>query len=251
MSNQETSRLEMELALLEAMYPAQLHYDAPSRQVNFVCEGGGSALHLRLPERYPSAGTPDVISATDAAKTDLRAQTSHAVQKLGLTEGEEALDAVLAAFQQLLATRRDGVQSLLGENTTDEITRGDANQNQNQSNVNKKTTVIIWLHHLLNTNKRKLALSPPPSSPPVSGIAKPGYPGILIYAGPAAAVSEHVAVLKAQNWQAFQVRYEEEALWTLAHGEGVREVESMSDVVKAVQGTAGQKAEFLKAVGIK
>ena len=37
----------------------------------------------------------------------------------------------------------------------------------------------------------------------------------------------------------------------LTHGEGVKEVESMSDVVKAIEGTVEQKAEFLKAVGIK
>lgn len=62
---------------------------------------------------------------------------------------------------------------------------------------------------------------------------------------------EHVHALKAQNWQAFQVRYEGDELWVLTHGEGVKEVESMSDVVKAIEGTVEQKAEFLKAVGIK
>jgi hypothetical protein len=124
---------------------------------------------------------------------------------------------------------------------------------ENGNNTSK--TVIVWLHHLLNTNKRKLALSPPPSATPVSGCTKPGYPGILIYSGPASAVLEHINTLKAQNWQAFQVRYEEEELWTFSHGHGVKEMESMSDIVKSVgiEDHVGkkQKEEFLKAVGIK
>jgi hypothetical protein len=82
--------------------------------------------------------------------------------------------------------------------------------------------------------------------------------------------------LKAQNWAAFQVRFEEEVEWKFAHGEGVKEVESMADVVKLLEldeentstkngsnrsnkgvkdeGTGQgqkQKEEFLKAVGIK
>ncbi|CBX94960.1 hypothetical protein IAQ61_008403 [Plenodomus lingam] len=247
MSNQDAGRLETELDLLDAMYPDQLHYDFPSRELKFT--QGLSSLHLRLPESYPDAGLPDVISATDPSKTDLRVQIKDAIKGLGLTGGEEALDAFLAAFQQVLETTSTGQQD--DESSTSSLVRQTHGATLGQSVHQKPKTVIIWLHHLLNTNKRKLALSPPPSSPPVSGITKPGYPGVLIYSGPSSTVTEHVNTLKAQNWQAFQVRYEEEELWTLTHGEGVKEVESMSHVVKAVQGIATQKEEFLKAVGIK
>ena len=171
MSNHKASRLEIELDLLEAMYPAQIHYDTPSRQLKFSY--GASALHLRLPESYPDAGLPDVISATNASKTDLRVRTRDVVKELGLVEGEEVLDVIIAAFQQILETKVDCAAPSHRE--------CEQNTELPRAGQGQVRTVIIWLHHLLNTHKRKLALSPPPSSPPVSGITKPGYPGILIY----------------------------------------------------------------------
>lgn len=83
----------------------------------------------------------------------------------------------------------------------------------------------------------------------------------MIFSGPLPAVVEHVNTLKAENWQAFQVRYEEAELWDFAHGTGVKEVETMAEVVKSIELAGGklneegkgakQKSEFLKAVGIK
>ncbi|KAL2429953.1 hypothetical protein ABEF95_013460 [Exophiala dermatitidis] len=84
-------------------------------------------------------------------------------------------------------------------------------------------TVIIWLHHLLALSKRKLAVTPSTtahthtttgtlssssSSSGISGLTKPGYPGIMIFSGPRDLVDAHVAQLKGLNWQAFQVRYD-------------------------------------------
>jgi len=64
-------------------------------------------------------------------------------------------------------------------------------------------------------------------------------------------VNAHVGQLKSQNWQAFQVRFEVEDLeWVFVHGKGVKEVESMSEVVKDIEGNK-QKEAFLKAVGVK
>ncbi|CAN9286990.1 unnamed protein product [Alternaria alternata] len=240
MSDHGPTRLETELELLEAMYPDQTHYDPKSRELKFSHDNHASLL-LRLPESYPELGLPDIISATDAAKNDLRTRVKVAVKDVGLAEGEEALDAIVAAFQQVVDSA-PATSDASGDTTAG-------------ANDNTSKTVIVWLHHLLNTNKRKLALSPPPSTPPVSGITKPGYPGVLVYSGPSAAVTEHVNTLKAQNWQAFQVRYEEEELWHFVHGAGVKEMESMSEVVKSVklEGATGktQKEELLKAIGIK
>ncbi|KAF1831772.1 hypothetical protein BDW02DRAFT_504455 [Decorospora gaudefroyi] len=244
MSHPEDARLEIELQLLNAMYPGQTHYSPKSREFKFS-DDSHAALLLRLPDTYPEAASPDIVSATDAAKNDLRAHTKRAVKELGLAPGEEALDAVIATFLHVLA-------STTSPSPPDRDT-GPTPGTDDRLNTSK--TVIIWLHHLLNTNKRKLALSPPPSTPLVSGLTKPGYPGVLVYSGPASAVIEHVNTLKAQNWQAFQVRYEEQELWHFAHGTGVKEVESMSEVVKGVEREAatgkGHKEEFLKAVGIK
>jgi hypothetical protein len=243
MSDEGPTRLETELELLEAMYPDQTHYSSKSCEFKF--SDSHATLLLRLPESYPEAGLPDVISATDAAKNDLRTRVKSVVKELRLAEGEEGLDAIIAAFQQIL-------ESVPSPSDPAE-SKGPATSTQGNTNVSK--TVIIWLHHLLNTNKRKLALSPPPSAPPVSGLTKPGYPGILIYSGPSSAVTEHANMLKAQNWQAFQVRFEEEELWQFAHGMGVKEMESMGEIVKGVEvkDDTGrrQKEDLLKAIGIK
>jgi hypothetical protein len=242
MSDEGPTRLETELELLKAMYPDQTHYTSNSRELKF--SGSHASLLLRLPESYPEAGLPDVISATDAAKNDLRTRVKSAVKELRLAEGDEALDAIIATFQQVV----ESVPSK--SDATDQPTAS-----TQESTTNTSKTVIVWLHHLLNTNKRKLALSPPPSTPPVAGLTKPGYPGILIYSGPSSAVVEHINTLKAQNWQAFQVRYEEAERWHFAHGTGVKETESMSEIVKGVEIEAGagkkQKEELLKAIGIK
>lgn len=250
MSDDEPPRLATEIELLEAMYPGQAHYSPKSRELKFTHDSHASLL-LRLPENYPESGSPDIISAVDASRNDVRAQTKDAVKELSLVSGEEALDAIIAAFQQILET---------AASQSDARTQASNKHSHPISEQDTSTTpktVIIWLHHLLNTNKRKLALSPTS----LSGLTKPGYPGILVYSGPSKAVTEHVTVLKAQNWQAFNVRYEETEEWTFAHGKGVREVETMAEVAKGVE-CAGhgseiekrgrkQKEEFLKAVGIK
>jgi hypothetical protein len=230
MSEQEPSRLELEMELLEAMYPEQASYETKARELKFI--QNGALLQLRLPDSYPDSGLPDVITASDASKTDVRAATKTAIKELGLMEGEEALDAIIAAFQSVLESASTVQPSTVTTSPNDNDTY---------------RTVIIWLHHLLALTKRKLALSPSI----LSGITKPGYPGIMIFSGPASAVIEHVNTLKAENWQAFQVRYEEDLLWKFGHGRGVIEVETMAEVVKGVEGAKEQKDEFLKAVGIK
>lgn len=231
MLDHEPSRLEMEVELLEAMYPEQAAYDLKARELKFTQVG--AVLQLRLPESYPESGLPDVIAASNAAKTDVRTATKTAIKDLGLIEGEEALDAIIAAFQEVLES-----------NTTKQ---DDHRTPRHTVDTDAARTVIIWLHHLLALSKRKLALSPST----LSGLTKPGYPGIMIFSGPASAVTEHVNTLKAENWQAFQVRYEEDVLWEFGHGQGVKEMETMAEVVKGVEGRTGQKEEFLKAVGIK
>lgn len=265
MAEDHPSRLDNEIELLTAIYPDQANYAPKSRELKFTQEH--ATLQLRIPETYPESGFPDVLSATDAAKNDIRTQAKTAMQALNLPEGEEALDAIISAFQQVVSERLE-TSSIASAKSVKSSSSTKAGQKQDP---NKKKTVIIWLHHLLNTNKRKLCLSPS-----FAGITKPGYPGVLIYSGPAAAVDAHVSELKAQNWAAFQVRFEEEVEWKYAHGKGVREVESMADVVKllevaphheenknklkgkqtiskegALSQGEKQKEEFLKAVGIK
>lgn len=243
--DEEPSRLDTELDLLHAMYPDQIAFVEKSRELKFSQDS--SSLLLRLPATYPVSGSPDVISATDSSKTDIRDKIRRSVKELALEDGVEALDAIIAAFLQIL--ENDNAEAVPSA-------KGDAND---AAESQEHKTVVIWLHHLLNTNKRKLALSPAAS---VNGLTKPGYPGILVFSGPSSAVSEHVSTLKAQNWQAFQVRYEENESWSFSHGKGVNEVETMAEVVKSVELVDGdsagiskqgidQKEELLKAIGIK
>ncbi|KAK0938944.1 hypothetical protein LTR29_009434 [Friedmanniomyces endolithicus] len=226
-------RINTELSLLETMYPDQVQYSAKAREVKYKSTTG--AFVLRLPDEYldDSGDVPVVLSAS-AGNKDLRGSLKLKIDNLPL--GEEVLDSIISAFDELAeeAVERSPV-------ATD-------NDRQSGQTTDGKATVIIWLHHLLNTNKRKLALSTS-SSLGVSGVTKPGYPGVLLYSGEARAVHSLVNELKQQNWQAFQVRLEDDEEWMLSHGIGIIEVETMKEVVAEV-GEA-RKDVFLEAMRMK
>ena len=220
--NDNEKRLEMEMSLLEAMYPAEIMFHKKTKEVIYVSDSG--SLHLRIPEAYPSSEAPEVISANDAHKVDLRDKMKQKIQSLPF--GEEALDAVIAEFQALAADLQvDTQKSSVSSNVECEIKKICPSEGQGEA---KKTTVI-WLHHLLNTSKRKKVLARSVSE--ISGVSKPGYPGVLIFSGPARVVNDHVNELRQLNWQAFQIRLEEPQEWRFAHERGVVEVESLKDVV--------------------
>lgn len=240
-------RLDNELALVLAMYPDEVTWNPHSREATFRLPN--AALTLRLPDDYLTTGRPLVVSAS-AGKTDIGGEVKQRLQE-EFKPGEEILDAAMMIFDELAthleleATSSDeSPQPSLASPATTVTTNGSGSESE--SSGGEKATIVVWLHHLLNTNKRKLALSPDPS---VSGITKPGYPGVLVYSGPAKAVRAHVNELKGQNWAAFQVRLEEHEAWKFAHGSGVREVEGMGDVVAAVE--EGRKADFMQALKIK
>lgn len=262
-------RLGNELGLLEAMYPECIAFDSRRRELKYSPAPGDDGppkgvLVLRLPDHYPAKGLPDLITAKDANGLDARTQVSAAFSKLGVVEGEEALDAYILAFQEFI-----------NESAEDQLDRGqDAATTQEGKEDGKqqpRKTVVIWLHHLLNTNKRKLALSPSLDGASVSGLTRPGYPGVMVFSGPKDAVDSHVAELRAQRWQAFQVRYDSSeevaggrekgadgddkddgsfASWGFEHGAGVREVESLGEMALGIPG--GEHREtFLRVMGLK
>ena len=245
-------RLNTELSLLNAMYTSSLGYNPTSSELTFHCPSSPkSRLILRLPSDYPSKSTPQVISACDSSQQDVRSDVVKFVNELPTDEGE-VLDLILQSFSELIDQRcsTKPIDSPLNKSTSTTPTSP------------PEKTIIIWLHHLLATSKRKLALHPSISSNLISGITKPGYPGVLLFTGSQKAVDEHVSELKAQNWQAFQVRYEEEEVWELSHasgegggdgdgkGRGIREVESMAEVVAGIVGEE-RREMFLRVVGVK
>ena len=253
MAETTESRLSIELELLQAMYPDQVSYNPKSRDLKYTTSG--AHLHLRLPGTYPDSGIPDVISASNAAKRDLRDIVKQDIHEdSGIVEGEEALDAVIAIFGSVVEESNISDASLVNQgsnSTTVDITQSTTSTDTNPSSQ-KPLTIIIWLHHLLTLSKRKLATFP--TSPSVNGITKPGYPGVLVFSGPADAVREHVGVLRRENWQAWQVRWEGEEEWEFG-GRGVREVGTMGEVVRVVgegeDGDGERRRVFLRAVGIK
>ncbi|KAJ9637671.1 hypothetical protein H2201_006817 [Coniosporium apollinis] len=239
----DSSALEDELALLEAMYPEEVTYNTKSSEVTYVQANTYANLRLRIPPGYPSTALPDVISASGVQKQDLREQIRRIEKELLL--GEPALDAIIAGFQELAASVGENDQRRIDSNA--DHANGGRMRPSSEEPADKKLTTIIWLHHLLATSKRKQVLAP--TLPGVSGVSKPGYPGILIFSGPAGSVRQHVQELKQLKWQAFQVRYEEEEEWKLNHGTGVIEVETMGEVVKEI----GQerKEEFMSVMRMK
>lgn len=232
MASERNGRLATEIDLLESMYPDQATFDHKSQELSFTT--GNASLQLRLTHGYLVDCLPTVLAAS-AGKQDLRNSIKERIS--GQATGEEILDSIIMTFIET-------VESL---DTSDNV-EIDATELTSQEDT--KTTIIVFLHHLLNTNKRKLCLSP--SGHSVSGVTKPGYPGVLIYSGPSVAVHEHVNELKAQNWQAFQIRSELEGEeWDFKHGNGVIEVEAMGEVVAEVDVQPGRKEVFMEAMRMK
>jgi len=234
MTTSEDERLQTELSLLESMYPDQIQHSPQAREVSYKSSAG--TFTLRLPNEYLVDVLPQVLAA-NAGKDDVREQLKRQVNDC--QAGEEILDSIILAFNEIAESRN--TQEVPSVERKPDHRGVDSSQDQG------KATVIVWLHHLLNTNKRKQALSPPSNS--VSGLTKPGYPGVLVYSGPSRAVHEHVNELKHLNWQAFQIRLETEEEWVFGHGHGVREVEAMKDLVAEV-GEA-RKAEFMEAMRMR
>jgi mannose-6-phosphate isomerase-like protein (cupin superfamily) len=230
----ESNAKRDEIALIQAMYPEEVTWTPQSWLLTFLHKGGHFDLRVNLddPELLP-----DVVTAQARPNhEDLRNVVKEIISKQEV--GEPCLDAIITEFTEYLEDQDDiKVQEMVP--ATEESTLAGK-------------TVIIWLHHLLATGKRKLAISPTgPQASEVTGITKPGYPGVMIFSGPAAAVEAHVQELKSQRWQAFQVRYEGDETWSFTHGHGIVEVESMGDIVAEVEGTGEQKNNFMQAMKIK
>lgn len=257
METEAIERLGAELELLFAMYPESLVWSSKARELKYSHreedhkERTPAVLVLRLPESYPLAGSPQVISATGNRKEDLRSAAVSLFRSTETPAGEEVLDALLLAFADLVSSR--AAHQTDGDGQTHSPTRADKHA------LPSNRTVVIWLHHLLNTNKRKLALNPSVEGSKISGITKPGYPGVMIFCGEQNAVSSHVSELRSQKWQAFQIRFDSDdsddsndcqRVWRFSHGTGIQEVESMSDVAQAIDDVK-QREVFLGSIGVR
>lgn len=234
-SDQE--RLESELSLLNSMYPSDVSFNEKSKEVTFVPQDAAispAKLCIRLSDEYPSNSRPDVLIGS-VGPHDVRDEMRTIISSLPV--GVETIDAVFEAFLDVAIRIREEGQ----------VTR--ATPLETNSDEKDSITVIVWLHHLLSTTKRKAIQAPTGSS--VAGLVKPGYPGVLLFTGPSTQVQEHVRDLRGMNWQAFQVRAELEELWQLKHGYGVKEVETMAEIVENLGNDESRKAIFLESMKIK
>ena len=236
MASEQEERLSNELSLLESMYQEQVSLDFHAGEVTYTADGG--TCKLRLTSGYLVDSLPEVIIAKTKGNHDLRNVLRERIAETCIM-GEEVLDSTIGCFDGLLEERALEESEAVGNDD-------DTVENE-PSDAHYKATIIVWLHHLLNTNKRKQALTP--SSRLVSGVTKPGYPGMLVYSGPAKAVNDHVNELKQLNWQVFQLRLESVEEWQFVHGTGVVEVESMKEIVADIGDR--NRDEFMKAMKIK
>jgi hypothetical protein len=67
----------------------------------------------------------------------------------------------------------------------------------------------VWFHHIKSETKKAAIVSFSVDCG-VSGVCKPGFPGVLFVSGPSPAVDECLRRVKGLSWQAVQVRLEEE-----------------------------------------
>jgi hypothetical protein len=311
-------RLDAEISLLQAMYPDTLTFNTHTREVHYkststspasapstststsTCNASATAtLVLRIPSDYPDTGLPELISARDGNKDEVRDKTRRALatgnSALALEEGVEVLDQIITVFEDVVASASssssDQATSVRGATTTTTKNNNNSHHHHHHHHHHHEDspgkrqaatakTVIIWLHHLLATSKRKLAIAPTTTmhmhargheSTSVSGVTKPGYPGVMLFSGPRDLVDAHVQELKALNWQAFQVRYDSDeeqhpapassssststvastVEWPFTHERGkIVEVESMADLVRGIA-REQDKETFLRAVGVK
>lgn len=227
----ETRAVDDEVSLLQSMYPDEVSWLHTSSELTFKNSDG--TLRLRVPSDYPSNSSPTVIAATGPRNHDVRTAVKKTIDSQQL--GEPCLDAIISEYIDLIESLK-----------TTEETHAETQMDEPDRGAGK--TVVIWLHHLLATGKRKLALAPSSS---ISGITKPGYPGVMVFTGPAGEVGAHVQELKSQRWQAFQVRYEGDEIWSFGHGHGIVEVETLGEVVADVEANKEQREAFMSAMKIK
>jgi hypothetical protein len=68
--------------------------------------------------------------------------------------------------------------------------------------------VVVWFHHIKNTNKRKNIVAWARELG-IGGYSKPGFPGVLIAEGHSVDVREYLSRIRGLSWQAMQVRGEQ------------------------------------------
>ncbi|KAF2149636.1 DUF1115-domain-containing protein [Myriangium duriaei CBS 260.36] len=232
-----------ELVLLQSMYPEEFQWqtaggtepslsDIEDSDPSVSLKLDQFTLDLTLPSSYPSTSLPQAyLQCGPHIPTTTRKQArQHLTSTLTtLSPGEESLDLLVTSLIPLLA-------SLTTTSPSPQPTSPPTTSNT-PVRIHR---LLLWAHHLLATSKRRDILSWSRDLR-LSGFSRPGYPGAILVEGEAEDVAEFERRIKALRWQALQVRGEEDSdTRMLGEGQGVREVEELSEVVKALREVDGR-----------
>lgn len=248
-----------EISLLQTMYPDEMTITkAPASSEDAEVEirlDKSHTLVFTLPSReYPVSVKPHVLldfgsHVPNSDRKELRARLKDVVEQQ--ESGVECVDLIIGDFKSQL----ESFEILKGASGAGQ----DAEKSSNAEKSVKGMRVVLWMHHLLATSKRKAILQLSKELG-LAGFSKPGYPGSVYVEGEAEAVRSFVDELKSMRWQAIQERATDEVLLSsltlLGKGAaGVREVEGLGDISEGLMASGPQGPMiaqlFLESMKIK
>ncbi|KAF2087055.1 hypothetical protein K490DRAFT_65923 [Saccharata proteae CBS 121410] len=272
-----------ELALLESMYPSELTVLlAPSKQddckISIEIEQDAYSLGFELSRKsYPRYSVPDVqLSCTGAIPEGVRNGLQSRLNDVLKNQepGIECVDSIVVDFKDSVEEIRAEWESqkVAQQESLDRARQKDEAKQARKQEVQRQVEaedasnrtpteglrVVLWMHHLLATAKRKAIVQNSKASS-LAGFSKPGYPGAVYVEGESSSVREFVDDLKSMRWQAIQERgtqtVEYASLTLTSNSTGIVEVESLGDIAEGLRKQPGSGPEiadfFLECMKIK
>lgn len=189
-------RQQNEVALLESMYPDELHIIKQPKNLDedFELEVRLDQAHsmsfVLSPQIYPASSGPQVFLSfgpdiPNDARKRLRACLRDIVDNQD--PGIECVDLIIGDFRQALSDM----------SATDNSTQTANQQPKAETSQTQGLRVVLWMHHLLATSKRR-AIVQLSRELSLAGFSKPGYPGSVYVEGEATAVKTFVDELKVR-----------------------------------------------------
>ncbi|EJD03509.1 uncharacterized protein FOMMEDRAFT_154586 [Fomitiporia mediterranea MF3/22] len=175
-------------------------------------------LEVELPRKYPSANNAcDPIIHFRANNLDRQEQEKWQ-QIVGIRLTEIKLQTMEFVVQNLLCSH---LIPLLHEHTqalrSSEPSSSEPTSQSPEASYDEIYHVLFTSHHLISPAKRR-NLQKWSAELSLRGFAKVGYPGVIYAEGAQDNVTEFVSRVKAMQWLALKVRFEE-ALDTEKHGQ--------------------------------
>lgn len=193
-------RQQNEIALLQSMYPEELHIvkQPKTSEDDFEVEIRLNAAHslsfVLSPQTYPASSVPQVfLSFGSDVSNDVRKRLRACLREIVEQQepGTECVDLIAGDFRQALGD----MEAVAAD---DDAMRNDTQQPEANIPQSQGLRVILWMHHLLATSKRR-AIVQLSKELGLGGFSKPGYPGSVYVEGEASAVRSFVDELKVRS----------------------------------------------------